>query len=187
VSCEDPLVRIAITGAHGVGKSTLAARLGDTLGLSELPTPGRTLAAQGLPINDAATVTSQVVAWLLQYRLERERNAWVASRSLIDVWVYTTQAATSHELDPIERALVTELAGATPLAIKDAYDELIYVPPRITLVADDARSADKDFQDSIDAGIREALADWRIDHVELDVRDEQAVDALVERLRRTSA
>jgi hypothetical protein len=89
-------MRIAITGAHGVGKSTLASQLSDTLGLPELPTPGRTMAARGLPINEAATVSSQLVACLLQYRLERERSAWVASRSLIDVWAYTVQASGRH-------------------------------------------------------------------------------------------
>ena len=171
-------MRIAITGAHGVGKSTLAARLSDALELPELPTPGRTMAAQGLPINEAATVPSQLVAWLLQYRLERELSAWVASRSLIDVWAYTVEASDRQDLDSVERALMTELALATPLAVAETYDELIYVPPRIRLVADDARSADETFQRTIDAGIRKALADWQVPHIELDVRDSRAVHAL---------
>jgi nicotinamide riboside kinase len=180
-------VRIAITGAHGVGKSTLAARLSTALGLPELPTPGRMLAAKGLPINDAATVTSQAVAWLLQYRLERERSKWVASRSLIDVWAYTSQAATRHQADPVELALMSELSHVTPLAIRDAYDELIYVAPRIPLVADDARSADAAFQASIDEAIRGALSDWGVDHIELDVRDQAAVEELVGRLSESAA
>lgn len=175
-------MRIAITGAHGVGRSTLASQLSDTLGLPELPTPGRTMAARGLPINEAATVSSQLVAWLLQYRLERERSAWVASRSLIDVWAYTVQASGRHDLGSVEHALMTELALVTPLAITDTYDELIYVPPGIPLVADDARSADEVFQRTIDAGIRKALADWRVPHIELDVRDRRAVQALFARL-----
>jgi len=180
-------MRIAITGAQGVGKSTLAAKLHDELGLPELPTPGRTLAAQGLPINEAATISSQILAWLLQYRLERERTTWVASRSLIDVWVYTEQAADRRELDLVERALMSELALATPLAIAEGYDELIYVPPRIPLVADGARSADETFQRAVDAGIRKSLAEWLVPHIEVDVRDHRAVQALVQRLRRKAS
>jgi nicotinamide riboside kinase len=175
-------MRIAITGAHGVGKSTLAAQLTEVLGLPELPTPGRTLAARGLPVNEEATVASQLVAWLLQYRLERERAAWVASRSLIDVWAYTVQAAARRDLDPVEEALMQELAQATPLAIVGTYDELIYVPPRISLVADDVRPGDETFQRSTDESIRKALQDWSIPHTSLDVRDQKAVQVVIDRL-----
>jgi hypothetical protein len=75
-------MRVAITGGHGVGKSKV-------LGVPVLSTPGRTLAGRGLPVNEDATIISQSVAWLLQYRFEREQTAWVAPRSLIDVWAYT--------------------------------------------------------------------------------------------------
>jgi nicotinamide riboside kinase len=176
-------MRIAITGAHGVGKSTLATRISQILMLPGLPTPGRTMAEQGLPVNKAATVVSQTVAWLMQYRFEHEIDAWVASRSLIDVWAYASQAADRGDLDSVEQALMQELTSATRLAIKDAYDELIYVPPRITLVADDARSAEESFQRSTDAEIRAALADWGVRHVEVDVRDEEAVQAMIARWR----
>jgi hypothetical protein len=180
-------MRIAITGAHGVGKSTLAGKLCAALDLSELPTPGRTLAGLGLPVNERATVPSQLVAWLLQYRLERERSAWVASRSLIDVWAYTALAAERAELDRIEEALVGELELATPLAIADAYDELIYVAPKIPLVADDVRPDDVDFQRMTDEVIRRALHDWRIPHVHVDVTDSIAIDLLISRFRAKAA
>ena len=180
-------MRIAITGAHGVGKSTLAAQLSMELGLSELPTPGRTLAAQGLPVNTAATVPSQVVAWLLQYRLEREHSRWVASRSLIDVWAYTALAADRGGLDKVEQALVHELALATPLAIAGTYDELVYVPPRIPLVADSVRADDVVFQRSTDEAIQRALDGWGTPHTRLDVTDSEAVDLLVSRLRAQAA
>jgi nicotinamide riboside kinase len=181
--CEHRWMRIAITGAHGVGKSTLAARLAGEFGIPELPTPGRTLAARGLPINRSATVTSQTAAWLFQYRLEREQVAWVASRSLIDVWAYTVQTSVRKDLDLVEQALLEELAKATPLALFEAYDELIYVPPRIPLIADAVRSDESSFQREIDEAIRKALAAWRVPHTTVDVTDEMIVENLLERLR----
>jgi broad-specificity NMP kinase len=48
-------MRVAITGAHGVGKSTLAEELSEVLAAPVLSTPGRTLAARGLPVNEDAT------------------------------------------------------------------------------------------------------------------------------------
>jgi nicotinamide riboside kinase len=175
-------MRIAITGAHGVGKSTLARQLCDALGLPELPTPGRTLAEQGLPVNEAATVASQLVAWLRQYRFERERSAWVASRSLIDVWAYTVLAAERTRTDPVERALMDELARVTPLTIDGAYDWLVYVPPMIPLVADNVRPDDASFQRTTDDAICRALADWDVPHIRVDVTDTEAVKKLIKRL-----
>lgn len=178
-------MRIAITGAHGVGKSTLAARISEALGLPELPTPGRTLAARGLPVNETATVSSQLIAWLLQFHLERERSAWVASRSLIDVWAYTVLAAARYEQDPVEAALLQELACATPHALAGAYDTLIYVPVGIALIADDVRSADATFQRATDETIRNALSGWSIPHVTIDVRESAAVTTLINQLADT--
>jgi ABC-type glutathione transport system ATPase component len=181
-----PRVRVAITGAHGVGKSTLAAELAGALRLPELPTPGRTLAGRGLPVNEAATVSSQTIAWLLQFRLEREQAAWVTSRSLIDVWSYTVQAARRGILDTIESAMFEELERAMPFAVSGAYDALIYIAPMIALKADDVRPAGESFQAATDEAIREALDRWDVPHMTVDVRDRPAVQDLVDRLSHSS-
>jgi nicotinamide riboside kinase len=175
-------MRVAITGAHGVGKSTLAKELSEVLAAPVLSTPGRTLAARGLPVNEEATIVSQSVAWLLQYRFEREQPAWVAPRSLIDVWAYTVQAAARAAPTPVEMALLDELEHSTPVAVAERYDHLIYVPPRIELQADGVRPLGEAFQRSTDEAIVSALARWSIPHIELDVLDRTAVKALIDRL-----
>jgi nicotinamide riboside kinase len=179
---EHRSMRVAITGAHGVGKSTLANELAVLLDVPILPTPGRTLAGRGLPVNEKATVTSQTLAWLLQYRFEREQPDWVAPRSLIDVWAYTAQAAVRHEPTTLESALLEELERATPIAIAERYDDLIYIPPRIELHADDVRPSGEEFQTSTDKAIVSALTQWAIPHTVLDVTDRGAVQAELQRL-----
>jgi hypothetical protein len=135
-----------------------------------------------LPVNEDATVASQAVAWLLQYRFEREQPAWVAPRSLIDVWAYTVQAAERHVPMPVEAALLQEVERSTPIAVAERYDHLIYIPPRIALQGDDVRPSGEAFQRSTDEAIVSALARWQIPHTTLDVRDRSAVQALIDRL-----
>ena len=175
-------MRVAITGAHGVGKSTLAEELSEVLAVPVLSTPGRTLAARGLPVNEDATVASQSVAWLLQYRFERDQPAWVTPRSLVDVWAYTVQASRRAAPTPLEAALLEELERSTPLAVAERYDHLIYIPPRIELQADDVRPSGEAFQRATDEAIVGALAQWSIPHTELDVLDRSAVQAVIDRL-----
>jgi hypothetical protein len=128
-----------------------------------------------------------MIAWLLQYRLEREAPAWVASRSLVDVWGYTALAAARSSLGAVEAAMFKELELAMPPALADAYDELIYVAPLIKLRADDVRPAGEPFQQATDEAISAALQRWKVPHVSLDVRDRAAVHELVERLSRANA
>jgi hypothetical protein len=175
-------MRVAITGAHGVGKSTLAAAISHELEVPELPTPGRTLAGLGLPVNQRASVASQAVAWLMQYRFERELSAWVSSRSLLDVWAYTVLAGERGVSGPIEAALLSELERSTQAAIVGAYDVLVYVPPAIPLIADDIRDVDKVFQSAVDARISKSIARWEVAHDTVDVSNPGAVAILLERL-----
>ncbi len=162
-------MRIAICGAHGTGKSTLADFLAEELGGHVLPTPGRLMAAQALPLNQEATVASQALAWLIQLRLETGTTPWISMRSLLDVWAYAMLAAERHYGDAVDRALSDELTAVTKALMPDRYDLLFYLPPRIPLVADNVRSADQGFQTAVDRKINTALNDWRIPHVELDV------------------
>jgi hypothetical protein len=171
-------MKVALSGAHGVGKSTMAAWLAQELKLPVLPTPGRWMAARGLPVNEDATVGSQVLAWLLQQTFEAAHEAWIAPRSLVDVWAYTVRAAErdSHLLDELTIEALTSLTEPT---VKVRYTALLYVPPRFPLRADAVRSADVRFRDEVDALIRGRLEAWELPHLVLDVtRPDAREDAL---------
>ncbi len=70
---DDVEMRVALTGAQGTGKSTLALELSTALSVPILPTPGRAMAERGLPINQESSVTSQTIAWMLQPLQYEER------------------------------------------------------------------------------------------------------------------
>jgi nicotinamide riboside kinase len=170
-------MKIAITGAHGTGKTTLAHRIANRFGLAELPTPGRTMAQQSLPVNLDATVTSQALAWFIQAELEAATTDWVANRSLLDVWAYAAVAAERAAPTDIETALLDQMEATTRAMWPGRYDAVFYTPPRIPLVADDVRSADPGFQAAVDGRIRRALSDWRLAHITVDVTSDGDLEA----------
>jgi hypothetical protein len=154
------------------------------MGVAVLPTPGRTMAARGLPINQEATVTSQAIAWLLQLQYEEEGERWVAARSLIDIYVYAMLAA-ERAVTVIERTLLGELEAATrTLLAGPRYDLLVYLPPVLGLQADDVRDPDPRFQVAVDERIRLLLGEWELEHLVLDPRKSNAVEKVLSRLRR---
>lgn len=169
-------LRVALAGAHGTGKTTLARAFSAEYELVELPTPGRLMAARGLPVNESATVVSQCIAWLIQIGLEEETRRWVSMRSLVDVWAYGALAAERTNATLIDAALFEHLTKATRALVVSRYDVLFYLPPRIPLIADDVRSADPAFQSAVDGKIRGALNTWALDYVEVDVTHIDAVE-----------
>jgi nicotinamide riboside kinase len=170
-------MRLAITGAHGTGKTTLGRHLAERFDLVELPTPGRTMASRGLPVNERATVTSQTVAWLIQLRLEATTKAWIANRTLLDIWAYAALSAERSPPAGLECELLAEMESVVRAVWPDRYDIVFYTPPRIPLVADAVRSADPVFQTAADEKIRKALETWGLEHVVIDVTSRSDLSA----------
>lgn len=160
----------------------MAAWLSDELRVPVLRTPGRWMASRGLPINQDATVASQVLAWLLQHTFEAESEHWVAPRSLVDVWAYAALAA-QRDPTPLAEATLDALTSVTETAVTDRYSALLYVPPRVTLVPDSVRPADANFRDAIDGLIQDRLETWQLPHLVLDVTRPDAREAALRYVR----
>ena len=168
-------MRIAFTGAHGTGKSTLATPLARELDLPELGTPGRWLKARGIAVNKDAGVDTQAIAWFLQYQFEHEHDSWITSRSMLDILAYAAVPAAERDLTVVEQTLLDQMTLATrDHLLAGHYDLLIYTPPRIPLVADEVRIADDQFQADTDAFILARLTEWNTPHLLVDVTDPDA-------------
>ncbi len=168
-------MRIAFTGAHGTGKSTIVEPLARKLDLVELSTPGRWLKEQGIGVNTEASVSSQAIGWFLQYSYEHSSGDWISSRCMLDVLAYAAVPAERQELSLVDRHLLNQMTSATRShLLSGTYDALFYLPPRIPLVADDVRIADQAFQSDTDRFIHDKLLEWNVPFEEIDVTDASA-------------
>lgn len=180
-------MRIAFTGAHGTGKSTIVEPLARELDLVELSTPGRWLKQQGIGVNTEASVSSQAIGWFLQYGYEHSSRDWISSRCMLDVLAYAAVPAEGKELSVVDHHLLEQMTSATRShLLSGAYDVLFYLPPRIPLVADDVRIDDQEFQSATDQFIYRKLTEWGVSFVEIDVTDASAgarIQEIVGRVR----
>ena len=180
-------MRIAFTGAHGTGKSTIVEPLARELDLVELPTPGRWLKEQGIGVNTEASVSSQAIGWFLQYNYKHSSGDWISSRCMLDVLAYAAVPAQGRELSLIDRHLLNQMTSATRShLLSGTYDSLFYLPPRIPLVADEVRIADQAFQSQTDRFIHGKLLEWNVPFEEIDVTDASAgtrIREIIGRLR----
>jgi hypothetical protein len=111
--------------------------------------------------------------------LESTDSAWIATRTLVDVWAYGVLAAARSTRSEIEAALLKQLTATTERLLLGRYDALFYLPPRIPLKADDARVADEEFQAQTDATIRSGLELWNVSFVEIDVTSPDAEERVL--------
>jgi len=152
--------RIAISGAHGVGKTTLARQLSKTLKLPLLTETAREVISQY--VSDCSYIVchpdkAEIQAEILNKQIEKEatHKAFVADRSVLDIlaycWLYRIfDSPTLHEL-----------AKKILLTYSKNYDLIIFcpIPDDDYEIPDDGfRLTDKDSQMDIDNYLKCVLA-----------------------------
>lgn len=134
-------MKIAIVGAHGVGKTTLARELSKALNYPILPDTASEALKKGFIVNEDTPPENQL--WILCKQIEYERSLldnFVADKTLFDNIVYARQIFNDPHLLTVIEDVVKKLAK---------YDLYLYLPIEIPLVAD-GRSIDPVFQKRID-------------------------------------
>ncbi|MBK9140941.1 MAG: ATP-binding protein [Candidatus Melainabacteria bacterium] len=150
--------RIIITGASGVGKTTLVESLTPLLSLPVIPELGRRLCREmGYErIGDIPDQEGFKIEVLdAQIKAENELGSFLSDRSTIDCWVLwqrwnICQAMTYTSEDYYRKA--RGQAGT--------YTHIVYVPPMFEPVEDGFRWTDRDYQQQIDRLVRTTIYDW---------------------------
>ena len=155
-------MKIAIIGAQGVGKTTLAQQINKDYPLFKiLPEAARLAKEAGHNLDETATVETEI--WLInkQIELESTEGNWVADRCGIDLLAYIEHLF-SHELDLVKFAVKT----LTPRF--NNYDLVIYLPSGEFAIKDDGvRTTDIKFQKDIDQQIRDILEKHQIPFIKI--------------------
>lgn len=155
-------MKIAITGAQGVGKTTLAKQINkDYPDLKILPEAARLAIEAGYHLDQTATTETEL--WLIAKQLELEsgEDKWVADRCGIDLLAYI------QHLFSKESALI-EFATKTLMPRFSNYDLVLYLPSGEFEIEDDGvRTTDLKFQQIIDAQVRNILEKHKIPFVRI--------------------
>jgi len=147
-------MRIAITGTHGTGKTTLAQVVAERLNLPLITEAARHVARvmgithAGIFIQDKALARRFQQA-VLREQIRAENNypgGFVSDRSTLDCCAYWM--AYGLEAYP----------GYEEICFSNPYDLLVYVPPEIPCRADGFRDTDEALRQLVDEHIKKSLA-----------------------------
>jgi nicotinamide riboside kinase len=153
-------MKIVITGAQGVGKTTLAEQINkDYPDFTILPEAARLAKEAGYNLDHTATVETE--HWLIakQIELESEESKWVADRCSIDLLAYIQHLFA-------EEAALIEFATLTLVPRFSNYDLVLYLPAGEFAIEDDGvRTTDIKFQEAIDKRIKNILKEHKIEFI----------------------
>lgn len=149
-----------ITGASGVGKTSLAAILARQLQLPLIDEVARRLCLEmghrnPTEIKDQQAFRQSVLAE--QIKEESRHDAFVSDRSTIDCWVLWQrwQICSAMTYD-------TESYYERCRAQSQTYTRIIYVPPMFQPPDDEFRWTEPDYVTQIDRLVRLTLYDWSL-------------------------
>lgn len=153
-------MRIIVTGASGVGKTTLVEMLAPLISLPVIPELGRQIcAAMGHKtigeVPDQEEFKRKVLR--AQIEAEEETKSFVSDRSTIDCWVLWQRWNLSQAM-----TFDTEQYYQSAHQQAEQYTHVIYIPPMFPPPEDGFRWTDADYQRQIDRLVRMTLYEWNL-------------------------
>jgi nicotinamide riboside kinase len=152
--------RVIVTGASGVGKTTLVEMLAPLLSLSVIPELARQICGEMGYQRIGDIPDQEAFKWkVLQAQIEQENalDSFISDRSTLDSWVlwqrWNICQAMSYDTERYYEAAYDQA---------QKYTHIIYVPPMFEPVDDGFRWTDKDYQKQIDRLIRMTIFEWRL-------------------------
>lgn len=147
------MTRIAVSGSHGTGKTTLVNRLADIYNLSVINEQAREVHSLGFVINEDVNLSVELLMLMRQMAME-ENDPWhrfIVDRSLMDYIAYSEQIT---ELSVIDSALLNSMKDMIYAYMKQRYNVIFYLPIEFELEEDDVRAQDVIYQEKIDKSLR---------------------------------
>lgn len=141
---------IVLTGAHGVGKSTLAEHLVSELGHASkavlVPETARELVRQGFRVNAEMTEEGFISYIQMYLRAVRESEAdiVISDRSLFDLYLYT------HRSNGLIRRAYIDMLQELVFIEARLVDFYVYLPIEFPMAVDAVRPPDAAYQTQVD-------------------------------------
>lgn len=181
--------RIALTGSHGTGKTTLAGALVDhltragTTAVAVPEVPRLVCAAakdQELFRRDRNSLARQITLLFGQPVFERRAEAEgptvvVCDRTALDHWAYTTALFTAD----LRREGLDQVLASFVRSYMASYDLVAYVPIEFSPIDDGTREGDIAFQQQIDQRIQDLLVEFAVEHAVVHGTVEDRVEQLL--------
>lgn len=165
-----PEIKVAITGSHGTGKTTLVNELGLYWDIPVIHERARQFGDEGFDLNHDATFETQLLMMLGQLADEDGlfgRSALISDRTIVDYLAYIYHShhrPNKQVLDSIEASVYHLLNPG----MRRRYDYVFYLPAdSLPLVGDDLRPQDVRYQLDIDATLRAYYKRYGIDLYEV--------------------
>ena len=143
-------MKYALTGSHGVGKTTIINELNDFLEESKIKSiinssNARKIALSGRTINDSGDDIVQMSVECSHVSKFCEDD-WFADRSVLDGYAYTKYLhvagkVSDEVMNVIEKLMITFV---------NLYDGIFYIPVEFDMIKDGVRKEDGQFQKDID-------------------------------------
>lgn len=154
---------VTLTGAHGVGKTTLidavVRELSHNHDITVVKEPAREIAKEGFYVNDKITLDG--VYEYLSYCLAEARQAATSlvltDRSIFDLYVYTRDQFGGKFSRSLEKLIVQQI-----LAERKRTKLWVYVPIEFEMEEDDIRPTDIDYQHHIDGVVCELIRHFEL-------------------------
>jgi len=157
-------MRFALTGSHGVGKTSVISELDDWLSNKGIKciynsSNARKIKKAGLSINDDGDDFVQLVV-ASSHISHFSENGWFADRSILDCYAYGEYLYKQGKITKDCNLAVTYLLESF---IRE-YSKIFYIPIEFKMVSDGVRKEDESFQKEIDDIIHQKLITTGVDY-----------------------
>lgn len=159
---------VTITGAHGVGKTSLIDALENQApnceDISVIREPAREIAKFGFYVNEKISLDGvfEYLAYCLTAVRQVRTKLIVTDRSILDLYAYTRDQFPHRFSRSLEKLIVEQIH-----AEKYRTSLYIYLPIEFPMEQDELRPADREYQAHIDYVIRELLDHFQLPTLEV--------------------